>query len=145
MDSCAKKSSRKSSSCGHQSRTSIKAKEIGYCVSKNRAGRNPFFHYLAHFRKCNKKRLCHLPARTVTLLAGRQWSHMSPEEREPFISAAKSSSYTYRSRNKKINWMVGNLQEYADGSEYQDLALWNLMSSMKSWQRHCLQNNPIKK
>ncbi|KAH8389855.1 high mobility group B protein 5 [Drosophila serrata] len=145
MESCGKKSSRKSTSYGRKSRKAIKPKAISYCSPKNSAGRNPFFHYLAYFRKRNKVKLCHLSSCKVALLAGRQWTNMSPEEREPFICAARSSSYTYRPRRKKVNYLLGNLQEYVAGGECQAQALWNLMRGMKSWQQHSVLNDRITK
>ncbi|KAH8304555.1 hypothetical protein KR059_012266, partial [Drosophila kikkawai] len=104
-------------------------------------GRNPFFQYLAFYRKRNRKRLGHLPSCKVALLAGRRWTRMSPDQREPFISAANSFSYTYRPRSKKVNWVLGNLQEYLAGGECQAAALWKLMRSLKSWQQHCVLND----
>ncbi|KAH8237077.1 hypothetical protein KR038_003879 [Drosophila bunnanda] len=145
MEPCEKESSRKSSSCGHKSRKAIKAKEKSYCWTKNSVGRNPFFHYLAYFRKCNKAGLCNVSSNKVALLAGRQWTSMSPEEREPFINAAKTSNYTYRPRNKKVNFLLGSLQEYVEGGECQAQALWNLMRGMKTWQQYSVLNDSITK
>ncbi|KAH8285662.1 hypothetical protein KR054_011968, partial [Drosophila jambulina] len=101
-------------------------------------GRNPFFHYLAHFRKCNRDRLGHLPMCRVALLASRRWKRLTPDEREPFLFAASCGSYTYRPRSKKVNWLLENLKEYVGGGECQAQALWKLMRSLKAWQQHCV-------
>lgn len=46
-------------------------------------GRNPFFQFLAYFRKCSNNCLGHLPSDRVTLIAGKVWNYMSLSEKEP--------------------------------------------------------------
>lgn len=127
----------RSASCGHVSKTtSISGHSIG---KHNGIGRNPFFRFLAHFRKCFRTWLCHLPLGQVTLMASRVWNCMSLEEKKPFIAAARRFSYTFRSRSKKVNWVLDKLRESAAGAEYQAQALWILMNGIKSWQQ-CVLN-----
>ncbi|XP_016957478.1 uncharacterized protein LOC108029609 [Drosophila biarmipes] len=126
-------------SCGHVSKaTSIS----GHSIVKhndNGNGRNPFFRFLAHFRKCFRAWLYHLPLGQVTLMASRVWNCMSPEEKKPFIAAARRFNYTFRSRSKQVNWVLGKLRESAAGAECQTKALWILMRGIKSWEQ-CVLN-----
>ncbi|EDV59479.2 uncharacterized protein Dere_GG10619 [Drosophila erecta] len=103
----------------------------GYSVLKHRDdgnGRNPFFRFLAHFRKCFNNCLGHLPSGRVTLIASKMWNCMSQAEKEPFIAAARRFNYTYRSRSKKVNWVLEKLRESAAGV-CQPQAQWMLIYS----------------
>lgn len=138
MGRCGTKTSRKATTGGQKSKRSMKCRKACARTKPKGTGRNPFFRFLAHFRKCNRDRLCHLPSRQVALMAGRQWTRMSPTKKQPFIRAARSSNYTYRPRSRKVNWLLAKLRG-AMARECQAQALWMLMSGMKSWQE-CLLN-----
>ncbi|KAI8035788.1 hypothetical protein M5D96_011539 [Drosophila gunungcola] len=101
-------------------------------------GRNPFIRFLAHFRKCYKDNLCHLTPGQVTLMAGRVWKCTTSAEKEPFIAAARMFSYTFRSRSKKVNWVLGKLRESAAEPEHQGRAQWMLINGIKSWEQGVL-------
>ncbi|XP_016986355.2 uncharacterized protein LOC108049623 [Drosophila rhopaloa] len=103
-------------------------------------GRNPFFRFLAHFRKCYKDRLCHLPPGQVTLMGSRVWKCMTLAEKEPFIAAARMFSYTFRSRSKKVNWLLAKLRESAVELECQGTAQWMLINGIKTWEQ-CVLND----
>jgi len=72
-------------------------------------------------------------------MASRVWNCMSLEEKKTFIAAARRFSYTFRSRSKKVNWVLDKLRESAAGAEYQAQVLWILMNGIKSWQQ-CVLN-----
>ncbi|XP_039502158.1 uncharacterized protein LOC120458541 [Drosophila santomea] len=102
-------------------------------------GRNPFFRFLAHFRKCFSNCLGHLPSGRVTLIASKVWNCMSRTEKEPFIAAARRFNYTYRSRSKKVNWVLEKLRESAAGVS-QPQAQGVLINSIRSWQESVLKD-----
>ncbi|XP_017066124.1 uncharacterized protein LOC108104514 [Drosophila eugracilis] len=97
-------------------------------------GRNPFFRFLAHFRKCLIDLVCHLPSDEVTQMASKIWNSMSPAEKKPFVAAARNYSYTFRSRSKKVNWLLQKLREFAAAEECQAQSLWLLMNGINYWQ-----------
>lgn len=103
-------------------------------------GRNPFFQFLAYFRKCSNNCLGHLPSDRVTLIAGKVWNYMSLSEKEPFIAAARRFNYTYRSRSRKVNWVLAQLRKSAAGEECRPQAQWMLMNFLKSWQESVVRN-----
>ncbi|XP_017001106.2 uncharacterized protein [Drosophila takahashii] len=119
-----------------------KATSISRHSIVNGNGRNPFFWFLAHFRKSFKVWLRHLPLGQVTLMASWLWGSMSPSEKKPFVTAARRFTYTYRSRSKKVNWVLAKLRESATGAECQTQTPWILMNGIKSWQQ-CVLNDVI--
>ncbi|KMY92343.1 uncharacterized protein LOC6733594 [Drosophila simulans] len=134
MGCAAKKNRVRSAHCNRAAKaTSIS----GHAVLKHNDdcnGRNPFFQFLAHFRKCSNNCLGHLSSGRVTLIASKVWNCMSLSERKPFIAAARRFNYTYRSRSKKVNWVLEKLRKTAAGEECRPQAQWMLMDFLKSWQ-----------
>ncbi|XP_017126397.1 uncharacterized protein LOC108145461 [Drosophila elegans] len=141
MGRSEKKCTRKTASGCHVSKaTSISGHSFPTRMKHNNdyTGRNPFIRFLAHFRKCYNENLCHLTPGQVTLMASRVWQCMTSAEREPFIAAARMFSYTFRSRSKKVNWVLRKLRESAAEPEHQGRAQWMMIYGIKFWEQGVL-------
>lgn len=103
-------------------------------------GRNPFFRFLVHFRRCNREWLRGVPATDVSAMAGTVWRSMTPKEKEPYVAAARNSSYMYWSRSHRINWFLKTLRMSCAASSTQSQSNWTLLNAIVSWRQKVIED-----
>ncbi|XP_017106193.2 uncharacterized protein [Drosophila bipectinata] len=103
-------------------------------------GRNPFFRFLTHFRRCNREWLRGLPSNEVSVMAGTVWRCMSPAEKEPYVIAARKSSYVYWTRSQRINWVLKRLRDVCAKGLNQSQSSWVVLKAIMSWRQCVLQD-----
>ncbi|EDV35622.1 uncharacterized protein Dana_GF19805 [Drosophila ananassae] len=103
-------------------------------------GRNPFFRFLVHFRRCNREWLQGLPATEVSIMAGTLWRCMCPKEKEPYVEAARKSRYMYWARSQRINWFLRTLRDSCRESKTQCQSSWLLLNAIVSWRQFVIQD-----
>ncbi|KAH8394710.1 hypothetical protein KR222_002240, partial [Zaprionus bogoriensis] len=129
---CKQKSKKKSESsvcqaascCSKSSKTSLSARR------RARYFRNPFLVFLADFRK---RWTCRLSAYESAAMAGKIWSCLTEEERDPYVKIARNYQYVYRSKNTVVNWVLHTIREFVEKDPLDRDCLLRLVAQIGAW------------
>ncbi|XP_041449071.1 uncharacterized protein LOC111075641 [Drosophila obscura] len=140
---CSGSASKTTSTCGSakQSKCSLSKLKNLCCKPKPAeevGGRNPFLRYLAHFKKCNKEKLCNLQTTQIVIAASKEWNRMTCEEKSPYVQAARNAKYMFWSRSKDTNRVLGKLREMVGCAKPQMQEPFKLIGDLDSWRQNVL-------
>ncbi|KRF79747.1 uncharacterized protein Dvir_GJ21829 [Drosophila virilis] len=95
----------------------------------------PFLIFVTHFRKNQKVRDYHLSDSQCLRIAGKVWNRMSVAEKQPYVNESRNFNYVFKSRNKKVNWVIKKLRQVVADGQLHLRRLWELAAKMAAWNR----------
>lgn len=102
--------------------------------------RNPFLIFLQQFRNNERTQMYNMSAFESSAVAGHLWQLMTDAERTPYIRIAHKVNYVFKSRNRKVNWVLRKLRLLMKDGKFQLHYMLQLASKMVYWNERIMTN-----
>lgn len=102
--------------------------------------RNAFMHFLSNYRQQHQRDCSKVPAWVIACDAAEAWAKMPLNDKYLFIEAARKTGYIYKSRDRRMNRVMGHLREAVKSDDKCDvLQLSSAVKQMQLWKRKVLE------
>ncbi|XP_034476385.1 HMG1/2-like protein [Drosophila innubila] len=102
--------------------------------------RNPFLIFLQQFRNKERTQRYNMSAFESSAVAGHLWQRMTDAEKTPYIRIAHKYNYVFKSRNRKVNWVLRKLRQVLADGKLELHFMMQLASKMASWNERIMSN-----
>ncbi|XP_030556779.1 uncharacterized protein LOC115759825 [Drosophila novamexicana] len=107
-------------------------------VNTSTCNGKPFLIFVTHFRKNQKVRDYYLSDSQCLRIASKVWNRMSAAEKQPYVNESRNFNYVFKSRNKKVNWVIRKLRQVVADGQLHLRRLWELAAKMSAWNRRVM-------